>query len=380
MEERPRYKVMENIFYFKRINAIGGTEQFLYEIAKKYHKYDITVFYSDADPQQLSRLRKYVRCQRYKKGQQVKCKKAFFNFNIDMIEDVEAEEYIFVCHAIYQEVGYYPTIHSKITKVIGVSLYSRDMIAKHIEQIGKEIEVECCYNPLTIEPVKKVIHLISATRLDDNTKGGRRIKKLIQALDYYAEQHNRNYLWLIFTNTTNRDYYSKNVCVMSGRVDIRPYIAESDYLVQLSNDMETYCYSVNEALSYGVPVITTPLTVLNEFNLTDDMRILCDWDMGNADEVAKQVFTRRHKRFKYEAPADRWEELLSLVPSTYNEKDKVKVRATDVWVKKNILDKYRCKIPEPNEVWEIDYERWEELEMFREKSGLKLVEVLDDGK
>ena len=33
---------MKNLFYFRKINKIGGTEQFLYEIAKKY-KADILV-------------------------------------------------------------------------------------------------------------------------------------------------------------------------------------------------------------------------------------------------------------------------------------------------------------------------------------------------
>ena len=40
---------MKNLFYFRKINAIGGTEQFLYEIAKKYNDYDITVLYDEAD-------------------------------------------------------------------------------------------------------------------------------------------------------------------------------------------------------------------------------------------------------------------------------------------------------------------------------------------
>ena len=41
---------MDNVFYFKSINKIGGTEQFLYEIAKKYHEYDITVYYDSWTP------------------------------------------------------------------------------------------------------------------------------------------------------------------------------------------------------------------------------------------------------------------------------------------------------------------------------------------
>ena len=54
--------IYSNIFYFKRISKIGGTEQFLYEIAKKYKDWDITVFFDEADAFQLKRLKKYVRC------------------------------------------------------------------------------------------------------------------------------------------------------------------------------------------------------------------------------------------------------------------------------------------------------------------------------
>ena len=357
-----------NIFYFKKINRIGGTEQFLYEIAKKYHKYDITIFYDEADPFQLKRLRKFVRVQKRKKGEKITCKKAFFNYNIDMIDDVEAEEYIFISHAIYQEMGFTPPKHEKITKVIGVSKYSTEKIG---ELLG---ESQVCYNPLTIEPAKKVIRLISATRLNDNTKGGNRTVKLIQALDKYCLDHNRNYLWLIFTNEFNKKVDSPNICIMKGRTDIRPYIADSDYLVQLSNDMETYCYSVNEALSYGVPVVTTPLSVLKEFNLTDEMRIECDWDMDNADEVAKQIFERKRRKFTYEAPKDDWESLLDHSPSAYDPNAEIKVKATGEWLKRNIFDKERGNIPQENETWVIDGARWDELESFRERTGISLVE------
>lgn len=361
-----------NIFYFHSINRIGGTEQFLYEIAKKYKDYDITVFFDQADKDQIKRLRKLVRCVKWVKGQKVICKKAFFNFNIDMIDDVEAEEYIFISHAIYQVMGYKPPQHPKITRVIGVSEYSTRMIE---EYLGK---AETCYNPLTIEPVKKVIHLISASRLDDNTKGGKRILKLIEALDKYSKEHNRNYLWLIFTNKPNHIITSPNICVMPGRVDIRPYIADSDYLVQLSNDMETYCYSINEALSYGVPVVTTPLSVLNEFNLTDDMRITMEYDMSNADDVAREIFEKERKKFKYEPPKDRWNELLVNVPSNYHPEEKIKVKATSEWQNRKITDKERGIIPNENDTWEIDYERWEELQTFTLKTNIVLVLKQED--
>ena len=70
-----------NIFYFYNINSIGGVETFFYYLAKKYCDFDITVFYSTGDINQIKRLRKYVRVKKYKTGEQIKCKKAFFNYN-----------------------------------------------------------------------------------------------------------------------------------------------------------------------------------------------------------------------------------------------------------------------------------------------------------
>ena len=368
---------MENIFYFKRISAIGGTEQFLYEIAKKYHKYDITVFFDDADPKQIKRLRKLVRCVKHQKGQKVVCNKAFFNFNIDMIDDVEANDYYFVSHAIYQELGYKPPIdHPKLNHFISVSQYATDKLDEYGRIIGREIKTERCYNPLTLEPVKKVIKLISATRLEDRTKGGERTFKLIEALDRYCLEHDRQYLWLIFTNSIGKKIQSPNVVLMQGRVDIRPYIADSDYLVQLSNNMETYCYSINEALGYGTPIVSTPLTVLNEFPITEDMMITCDWEMENIDEVVRQIFERKTKKFKYIPPEDRWDEILGHAPSTHDPSKKIRVRATAEYQDKHIYDKELCTYPPKDYEWDVDIERYDELMAFINKTGIKLVEVI----
>ena len=330
---------MENIFYFRIISAMGGTEQFLYEIAKKYSDLDITVFYDSADPLQLRRLKKYVRCRKRTPGEKIKCRYAFFNFNIDMINDVEAERYYFIAHANYEALGYKPPIeHPKLTHFIGVSDFSRRKLDEYGELLGRKIKTELCYNPLTMEKPEKVIRLISATRLDDKVKGGQRTLILINALDEYARKNDRQYLWLIFTNQTQLRINSPNVCLMERRIDIRPFIADSDYLVQLSNDMETYCYSINEALSYGVPVVTTPLSVMKELPITEEMCIECDWDMTNARNVAKEIFERRTKKFTYTPPADRWKEILSNVPSDYSEDEtNIRVRATDAWKRNGIF-------------------------------------------
>ena len=344
--------IVKNIFYFRTICKIGGTEQFLYEIAKKYKDWDITIFYDSADVSQLKRLREFVRCKQRTKGEKVVCEKAFFNFNTDMIEDVEAKEYYFISHANYEELGYTPPIKDKkLTNYIGVSKFSANKLDEFGKKIGKEIKMIACYNPLTLEPKEKVINLVSACRLDDKVKGGGRTLKLIEALDRYCEKTGRHYLWKIFTNTNLKiKINSPNVVIMKPRVDVRPYIAEADYVLQLSNDMETYCYTINEALGYGVPIITTPLSIVKELPIDENMRIELNYDCSNVDEVAKQIFEKKVKPFNYEIPKDNWSEILEKGKSTYEEEKKMKfkVRAlinfNDLEEKKkrNIGDEFEC--------------------------------------
>lgn len=316
---------MKNIFYFRVISKIGGTEQFLYEIAKKYKDWDITVFYDFADISQLKRLRKFVRCKQRIKGEKVVCDKAFFNFNTDMIDDVDAKEYYFISHANYQELGYTPPIaKDKLTHYIGVSHFSANKLDEFGKKIGKEIKTIPCYNPLTLEPKEKVLHLVSACRLNDKVKGGERTLKLIEALDRYCEKSGRHYIWTIFTNPGLKiTLNSPNVAIMKPRVDVRPYIADADYVLQLSNDMETYCYTINEALGYGVPIVTTPLSVVKELPIDDNMRIELEYDCSNVDEVARQIFEKKVNKFEYQIPEDDWANILEKGESTYKEELKM---------------------------------------------------------
>ena len=383
-------QVYANIFYFKKISRIGGTEQFLYEIAKKYKDYDITVFYDEADVNQLIRLRKLVRCRKHKKGEIVKCNKAFFNFNLDMIDDVDAEEYYFVSHANYEELhkvhgGYIPPIkNEKLTHYIGVSQFATDKLDEYAKIIGSKIRTQRCYNPLTLEPKQKVVRLASACRLDDEVKGGERTLKLIKALDKYCEENNRNYIWTIFTNPTKVQVYSPNVILMKPRLDVRPYLADSDYVLQLSNDMETYCYTINEALGYGVPIVTTPLTILNELPITENEHIVLDWNCENVDEVARKIFEKEVRPFNYTAPEDNWSNLLENVKSTYEEEKNMKyiVEATDLYKRLNTYDVELSKqknvkqyIPKEGERWEVNLERKELLE---EKGFIKVIEEVKE--
>ena len=369
---------MDNIFYFKKINRIGGTEQFLYEIAKKYHELDITVFYDEADIYQLKRLRKYIRCKKRISGEKVICKRAFFNFNIEMIDDVESTEnyYAFVSHANYEELGYKPPIeHPKLTHFIGVSQFAADKLEEYGKKLGLSFKAERCYDPMTLEPVKKVPILVSACRLDDSVKGGKRTLKLIDALDRYCKINDRQYLWLIFTNKTGFNIDSKNVVYMKPRVDVRPYIAMADWVLQLSNDMETFCYTTNEANGYGVPIVTTPLSVYKEFtNVSDNERLILEWDCNNVDEIARLIFEKEVKPFKYIQPEDTWYKLLAKGKNTYKEEMEMKVKVECI---NNYNDLQLGKLVERGDQLTITRERADTL---TELNLVKIIEVIKEDK
>ena len=310
-------KEYANLYYFKIISRIGGTEQFLYEMAKKYHKYDLTILYDEGDLDQLLRLKKLVRCIRRRPGEIYHAQRAFYNFNIDAINQIEADEHIFVCHAIYQELGYKPPIdHPKLSRIIGVSKYAKAQVEKQKDIQDVDKPVELCYNPLTLEKPDNVVKLISACRLDDKVKGGGRTLKLIEALDKYCEKTGHHYSWLIFTNGMTKTITSPNVAVMKPRTDVRHYIADSDWLVQISNDMETYCYSINEALGYGKRIVRTPLTVAKELKIPKEAELVLDWDCANVNEIAEKIFEAK-KDFVYKPPKDGWDKFLIKKRSTY---------------------------------------------------------------
>lgn len=347
-----------NIYYFRKINRIGGTEQFLYEMAKKYHKYDITILYDEADFYQLMRLKKLVRCIRRNPSKKYYADKAFYNFNIEAIEQIEAKEHIFICHAIYQELGYKPPIdHPKITALLAVSKYAEEQLKLQEEMMGVNKPIIQCYNPLELEKPNKIVKLISACRLEDKTKGGQRTLKLIEALDRYCERNNRHYLWTIYTNKDNYEIESPNVVIMKPRADVRDYIADSDWLVQLSNDMETYCYSINEALGYGVRVVRTPLSVAKELKIPKNAEVVLDWDCNNVDKVVKAIFKPKTK-FAYKPPKSRWKAILEPKPSNYTyDKNTVRIKPIrafyDVELRQNVSNwtpAYEVNVKRANEL------------------------------
>lgn len=351
-----------NIFYFDRLNKIGGVETFFYEIAKKYCDNDITVFYSYGDLKQIQRLKKYIRVIKYT-GQKIKCKKAFFNYSLKPIDNIEAERYYEIIHANYKDLGIRPNVHDKINEYIGVSQSVCDVFT---ELTG--LPCTLCYNPITIEKPKRVLYLISATRLTAE-KGKNRILKLAKALD----DAEIPYIWTIFTNDT-RAIQHPRIIFMEPQLNIRDYIAKADYTVQLS-DTEAYCYTMIESLLLNVPVIVTPWACLKELNITNDYGFILPFDMTNipVDEIYNKKFN-----FKYNLKPDNWNQILELSKSTYKEElnSIYTVEALSAYQNNKLVDAGLGHIPEPGEVWDVSKERFDLL-AGENKRGIQFVKLVN---
>lgn len=329
---------MKNIFYFKLLNKIGGIETFFYQLAKKYRDWDITIYYSEADFEQVRRLAKYVRVKKYR-GEHIVCDKAFFNFNLDIIDNVEANEYIQIAHGDYKAMGIRPNQSPKISRYIGVSQLVCDTFS---DVTGHEVEL--CYNPFEKPKPRKVLNLISATRLSSE-KGKDRIIRLAELF----EEAGIPYVWTIFTDDTNA-IENENIIYRKPRLDIIDYIANADYLVQLS-DNEGYCYSVVEALSVGTPVIVTKCPVFAELGVNRANGFTLDFDLK---KVPLQAIYRGLKPFTFEPEEDRWSEILSPGESTYQSDLNTTVRIKAIKPYWDMLEK---RFVEYGEMYEVSMAR-----------------------
>jgi glycosyltransferase involved in cell wall biosynthesis len=351
--------MLTNIFYIGHLQEIGGVETYLYEIAKKYENIDITVIYNTADQKQLNRLKRKVRCIKYN-NETIECEKAFFNYDISIIDNVKAKKYVEIIHADYVEQNIVPHIHPKIDEYYGVS----EIACKSFTQLTG-LKCELLRNPLTIdeEDSKRVLFLVSATRLSKG-KGKDRMIKLIDELTI----NQIPFLWLIFTTDTNA-IDNPNIIYMKPRLDVRQYINAikgKGYGVQLS-DSEGDCYFTRECEAFGVPVLVTQCPSFKTQGIEDGINgYYLDFDMKNID--INKIYNNIPEYEGY-INQDKWNEILINKKSNYKEEIKMKylVEATNKYVEKNVFDGELTKIngkkyiPKKGEQWIVTYERKEVL-------------------
>lgn len=357
----------KNVFYIHNFNTIGGVETYLFELARKYNNYDITIVYKTGSLEQIRRLKKYVRVIKFQ-GQKIICEKAFFNYETDIIDNIEAKEYIQLIHAMFKTQGIRPKINKKITKYFCVS-----------ESAGKEweeltgLKPILCRNPLQItdEEKKSILYLISATRLTPE-KGRDRMIRLAEELD----KAKINYIWLVFTNDTNA-INNPNVVYMKPRLNIRPFIASikgKGYGVQLSN-CEGDCYFTRECEGLGVPLICTPVLSFKEQGLIEGKNCYyMPFDMINVN-VERLLNIPTYEPYIVQ---DGWRKMLVNSKSTYTEEERdmrYKVKATEAFKQYNLNPTELNFIPEKGYEFEVSEERVDLLK-GNNKYNAKFIEVI----
>lgn len=348
-----------NLYYFHSILEIGGIETFFYYLAKKYKDWDLTIVYREGNVRQLERLREYVSCIQYQPGMKFKCTRAFFNFNTDIIDEVEATDgYYLVLHGDYEDMLKRKQLirenfpgHRKITNYVGIS----KQVCEAWERVTGH-KAELCYNPFIPDVPHKKLKLISATRLSVE-KGGPRMVKLSEALDKLGV----DYEWDVYSNRGINQKLSPNMHIKAPKLNIIDDIAQADFLVQLS-DNEGYCYSIVEALNLHIPVVVTPIPVFKEIGLNDTNSITLEFDCSNALEVAKTIANKQF-HFDYKPAEDSWDKLLIPGPSKYQQElnSKYLVKATEEYGKRHIRDKELGFKPEPGYKWTVSKIRYDYL-------------------
>lgn len=305
--------MINNIYWVGNLSVIGGVETAVYELAKQFQDYDLVIYYNNIPKNQLDRLQKYVKCVKYK-GEKLKCRKFFCNYDISIIDNVEAEEYIEIVHCVFRHNKIKPHTHDKITKYYAVD---KEACESFKGITGKDCEV--LHNILNIDKPSKVLKLISATRIASD-KG-----KIVQRMQKLANELDRNdipYQWLIFTNGQHL-VHGKGIIYCEPRLDIRNFIAECDYLVQLS-DTEAFCYSVLESLYLNIPVIVTPIPCFDEMGIQNEKNgYILDFDMKKIP-----IFDIYNKipKFNYQPLENEWEDIIVKVKGNYKEELKMKFK------------------------------------------------------
>ena len=357
-----------NIFYIRDLSEIGGVETFIWEMVKKYHNYDIAVVYKTAHRKQLERLEKYCICYKHT-TQRIKCDVAIINWDTSIIDFIEDGADIYqTIHGDYSNPVYTwrPLTHPRIKQYI--------CITKHVLKTFKELmhvdNVMLGYNPLEVDDNDKLLIMVSATRLSP-IKGKDRMIKLAQALN----DKGINYIWYIFTNDTDA-IKNDNVIYMKPRLDVGKWLAKADYVVQLS-DTEACSYTINEALYRNIPVITTPLPYLEEIGVKDGVNSwILDFDCKNMKHVVDNIMNI--PKFKFNRLNDSYDEILSHIPSHFEEDKymKVKVEALGTYKQFNVIDTELNKIPEEGEQFEITKERLNVL-MGNNELGKVFVKIVE---
>ena len=302
------------VLYIKYLHIIGGIESFVYNFVKTFSKtYDIALVVETIADKQFERISNYIRIIK-KPTQSIICDTLILLRILDeKPKRIEAKKTVRMVHACRTNPMWCIPDDSDV--VIHCSEVSRESF----NAPGNLV----IHNPFHTDK-KKALFLISATRIPAPDKGKNewRMMKLAEMLN----KADIPFIWLNFSEG-KLDDAPKGFYNMGIEMDIQPYIAKADYLVQLS-DSEGYSYSVLEALTNDTPVICTPFKSVGESGVVDGKNgYIVPFDM-NFDVKRLLDIPKFKDRHSNSEIIEQWRQILGEPkPVTYNPRQTVHIRA-----------------------------------------------------
>lgn len=340
------------------IDRIGGIETFIYSFCKQMSKYyDITVLYDSISSEQLGRLAEICPVMKVNPAVPIICDTLIVNSIGDVIpRNITYKRSVQMVHCMNQNNWKIPQDRDYI---VNVSQASKDSFG---EQAKDGIVI---HNLTTEEKVHKALLLVSALRVgaDDKQGNDARCVKFAEMLDRAGIK----YIWLYFGNRQMKNE-PKNMTYCGLTLDIKPYIAKADYLVQLSGS-EAFSYSLLEALELHTPVIVTPLAQNADMGIVDNKNAyVVPFEVEGFD--VKKILSV--PKFNYEHDNEgiikQWRELLGDTKPTGNYKPKPEVNV-------EVIVQYRDL--QLDETLKIGTRRVMKFPRALELQGLGFVRILD---
>ena len=243
------------VLYIGYLHVIGGIESFVYNFSQIIP--NVTLLVGSIHVEQRERLSKVCDVVDYKQNNVYFCKTLVLLRILDAFpSNIRYERSVRMCHGCRTN----PNWHIKQDSdfIVNVSEISKKTFG---EEAKKAMVI---HNPI-IKTDKRALILVSATRIPAPDKGDN--EKRMRTLADRLNEAGIPFVWFNFSdgqiNNPPRGFVNVK-CEM----DIQPYIARADYLVQLSN-CEAWSYSILEALVNSTAVLVCPFDSAYEMGIED---------------------------------------------------------------------------------------------------------------
>lgn len=291
--------------YFAKI---GGIETFIFNFCKTFHKdYEITLVCKNIGWKNAITLAEYanVICV----PTPIECDTLIVtSAYIDkaFLRDIKAKHVYYMVHCDWEEI-------KPFWKTLKIPDYGNNTVISVSKSAQKGLKGATGKDSIVIPNLiikpekKKILRLISATRLTCE-KGYDRMVKLCDLF----EAAGICYEWDIYTSNADNETSYKNMKIKEPIPNISEYFNNYDYLVQLS-DSESFCYSMYEALTLGVPVLVTPFPPAVETIKDGENGYILPFDMNITGEKIEKIVKNIPQNVSYEQRGviEKWKKLLN---------------------------------------------------------------------